>query len=528
MSCPDFVYSPRGRRGVGVVQPQSGLDYPFVAPSPDIRYLVADFHLTFDDAGEYSSNVPKVAPPLKIKYLYNVGCADNEPSQNFPTPRAGAAADIQIVDANGLVVFDTFSGVDVENEPQAWGTDYRIYSWKKGRAICNLLAYVTWSTDDRDDAESGSDDIGDQNRKHYDKYLTPVNATFDARAVYKLPKRLLSLSVKSGPNCTTVCGPFTGSVKFKNGRNTTITPAAPVISNFRTNTRIVFAAAAGSGLGRYSSCPDSTVEAVQPIKKINGIAPVGGDFLISATDCLYARRPTVSPDRTLDPPPVDVDPVVHQQIGADCPPCCKCSDYAAAGLYMNQVQSQYVLIGSRANDVKLYHEQNVAKWIDQQQCSINPLRLLLVPQRCPYMDVVLMLCNPCQDCMPASTLSVELVPSEGYDSYGEVICGYTAMYATGINGRPVPITVTYPGRATKLSTQFPIVRGGSSAYVQFRVKFSLKGQYAITGTLTGTTLIGDSILTGCSTQAPEDRAIALAEKTEALFCTPDGQTEFPC
>lgn len=523
MSCPDFVYSPRGRRGIGVVQPQSGLDYPFVSPSPDIRYLVADFHLSFDDPGEYSTAVPKAAMPLRIKYLYNVGCDGSAPS-GFPTPRPVGYADIQIVDANDHVVFDTFSGVDSEPEPQTWGADYKIYSWKKNGQVCNLVAYTTWSIDDRDDAANGADDVGDANQKNYPKYLVPINAQLDARAVYKLPKRLLTLSVKSGPDCRTVCGPYTGPVRFKNGRNTTLTATPTTVNNFRNTTRILVAAAAGSGAGRYSSCPDSSVTAVQPIKKINGIPNASGDFLLAATDCLYARRPTVAVGNNA----VNADPVVHQQIGGDCPPCCECADYASAALYMNQVQSQYVLIGSRANEVKLYHEQNVAKWIDQQQCSINPLRLLLVPQRCPYMDVVMMLCNPCQDCMPASTLSVELQPTPGFNSYAELICGYTAMYATGINGRPVPIDVAYTSAGTKFSTQFPIIRGGSSAYVQFRVKFSLKEQYAITGTLTGKTLIGDNILTGCSTTPAEDRSIAVSEKTEALFCTPDGQTDFPC
>lgn len=524
MTCPDFNYSDRGRRGIGVIQPQSGLDYPFVArasglrtteapadgvtPADDVRHLVADFFLAFDDPGEYSSSRAKVVPPLRIKYLYNVGCWDNDVPIGFPSVRAGNVADIVVVDANDTIVFDTTDGADVQDKIEEWGTDYKIYSWKKQDQVCQLVSYTTWTTADDD-------------KKHFCKYLAPANAILDARATYKMPRRLRTLAVRNSGNTTPR---YNGKVRFRNGYNTELVATPSVASNFRNNTRVVFNAVATSGLGKYPNCPEDTLEAVQPLKKINGLSPINGDIVIGAEDCIWVRRP-VEKDSTGDIVP---DPIVRQQIGADCPPCCECLDYASTALYMNQVQSQYSLIGDRVNDIKLLHEQNVARWLDQRECSVNPLKLYLVPQRCPYMDIAIMLCNPCQSCAPSSVLTLNLSATGNINTFATVQCGYTALFAAGINGRAVPINVTYVDGGTQLSTQFPLIRGGGSAYLKLRVKFSVSGQYAITGTLTGATLSGDPILTGCENTDSGNRRPARTTQTEALFCTETGGTELPC
>lgn len=505
MSCPDFALSSFGRRGTGVVQPQSGLDYPFVAPTTDVRYLVADFFLSYDDPGEYTGgNV--IAPPLRIKYLYNVGCEENTPPAGFPTPRNATEADIVVVDKNDRVVFDSTSGT-VTASQEAWSADYKIYRWQKNDATCELVAYTTWASTDED-------------KKNYAKYLAPVNAVLDPRATYKVPKRLRQIKVQSGGTTT---GDLGDKINFRNGYNTTLTAAPPVVNNFRLSTNILFAAVAGTGSGKYQNCStDETGEVFQPIRQINGINAENGDFLLSGSDCLWARRPTTrNSEGRLNP-----NSVVHQQVGADCPPCCECSDYVDTALYMNQVQSQYMLIGERVNDVKLYHEQNVARWVDQRSCSINPLKLLLVPQRCPFMDVVVMLCNPCQDCVLSSRLTLTLTPS--IVSPATLVCGYTAFYAPGINGRPIPVTETQNSDSSSFSAQFPIIRGGGTAYLKFRVKFQARSQYVIDGALTANLNTGEPILTGCDDTPSVDRQVAVATRSETLYCTPDGQTERPC
>jgi hypothetical protein len=70
MSCPPTAYSAYGRRGIGVIQPQSGLDYPFVQPSDDVRYLVSDFYLAYEDD-------ETTTLPLRISQITGAACVAN-------------------------------------------------------------------------------------------------------------------------------------------------------------------------------------------------------------------------------------------------------------------------------------------------------------------------------------------------------------------------------------------------------------------------------------------------------------------
>lgn len=774
MSCPEHLISQLGRQGVGVIQPQSGLDYPLVSPSEDIRYLIADFHLSLEnDVGSLG--------PFYIKNLYGIGCVENTPAEDFITPVH--AADILVCRAGGAAVFDS-SCVSTKFEARDWGANYRFYNWKNETGVCNLLVYTSWADTDA-------------SQRFYDKYLTPQNGTLDARAVYALPKRLLSISVGTG------AGSFrmTGKINFVNGYNTTIIPASPTISNFIVDTAVTIGAAAGSGKGKYSTCGDDPAPTVFPIKKINGISAPTGDFLLSAADCLYVRRPTkkvgddvvpddyfedgnakpifaeylvvgsgggaggkagwgcttgggggggqafdgtitITPDTEIaigvdddgNPAPgagyggtdatetspatkgsdgsksklagisagggggggaglavgywdsssglgagrvgtgggggggagttlpdtytqggagnypggdgklygisnggggclgaggergdgvggdgfesaitgktlvygqggnamnVYQDPALFAEangnggnasgtnkngmggvviiaypvtrgplkiedltytvsttsrpgyrvykftggkgkispgtlrspleVGAVCDACCKCDDYVSLARKVNQYRDQYAYIGARVNEVKNIHEQNIQKWIDERACGLdNPLRVLLVAQRCPYMDVVLLVCNPCSDCLYAKELKIELEPAAGVESHAEVVKGYTALFSATSNGRPVVITREIVGRKTILTVPFATVKNGDSSYVRFRVKFSAKSEYAVTGTLTGTLIDNTPILTGCL--APDnqiERLPAQATATQALYCDNNGETTMP-
>lgn len=491
--------------GVGIVQPQSGLDYPFVAPSEDIRYLIADFQLSVDDPGYYHA-AENFKPPFFLKYLYGVGTYENTPGV-FLTPRH--EADIVICDSNNVTVFDSTATHAIFNKKQ-WGDNYLLYTWKTDAGVCTTLVYCT----------GGELGYGD---RIYDKYLKPQNGTLDARAVYVLPRRLLSVRVCDDNGCSPR---FRGKLNIQNGYNTELATSATTVTGYISDTRIVLSANAGSGLGKYSNCgcdpDDPTPPAAVPIKKINGVAVTTGDFLLSAAECLYTRRDTVSVDNKVYPAEDS-----NASIGADCKPCCKCPEYVDLALQMNQYRAQYANIGARVNNVKQIHEQNIQKWIDERSCGLQtPLRLLLVPQRCPYMDVVLMVCNPCNDCLYSKELKLELEPA--IPATAEVVSGYTAMFAATINGRPWPVAQETQGSKTVLRVQFPVIKASDSAYIRFRVKFSEKAEYAVTGTLTGTLLDNTPIMSGCDTDADQaSRQVAEAIKTQALYCNAAGETNLP-
>jgi hypothetical protein len=521
MTCPEFVTSQTARRGIGAIQPQSGLDYPLTAPSPDIRGLIADLQLTFDDPGEYSPAQPKAQPPYRLRYLYNVGCEPNTPPAGFPAPPSPNAADIEIVDAADRVIFTTFSGT-VTRTVRNWGNDYKIYGWNKERQSCSLIVYTTWLPTEANDIYHD-----EPTRKHYQKFLAPISAQIVSRAVYKMPKRVLTLKVR---NRASVSEPYTGKINFKNGYNTTITAANTTVADFRINTAVTFSAVPGSGAGKYVSCPDTSIEVV-PLRRINGISGLKGDFLIAATDCLWARKPVATTTATGGVLSVAPGPV-PQQIGADCPPCCECIEYSDTAEYMNTLGDFYAEIGRRVSVIREQHQKNIDVWVAQQECSRNPLRLLLVPQRCPYMDIVAMLCNPCQECVESTNLTIDIVP-ETTALAAEVVPGKTALYGgvAGVNGRPITVTaapvIIDSQQGTRFTTQLPKIAGGGSAYIQFQVKFAAKVPNTISGTLTAVTVTGDTILTGCATNSADSRIIAQATDSKSLFCSPAGATEIP-
>lgn len=521
MTCPAFSISTYGRRGIGVIQPQSGLDYPLVSPTTeaqnDIRYLLADLYLEYDDLNEYAGAAP-TNHPLRIAYLYGVGCIDNAGQYpDFPTP--AHAADIVIVDANNHTVFDTTAGETTFNS-QPWGNDYVIYEWKKSRAVCRLVAYSTWPR--ANDAQN------------YNKYLKPSNALIDERAVYKMPKRLLTLSVKNG---AVTSEPYAGRFSFINGYNVEIAAGSPAVVDFRNETQVTLSAVAGTGKGRYTNC--SEINAPKPITTINGAKPNNvGDFLLSGSDCLWARRPTTHVPASPAGFVVAPSSTAQQQIGADCAPCCQCSDYVDTAKYMNDTRARYKLIGARSENIRAYHENNVNRWNNQRACSLSrPLKLMFMPQRCPYMDVVVMLCNSCETCTPASTLKLTIDLNDAPLTMS-LECGHSTFSAPG-SPLTAPTIVPLVGELG-YNVSFPQIPAGESAYAQFRLKFTeldntqtppkfvrARGAYPISGRLTATNnASGQPLKINCSSDPAE--LSAEAETLQTLNCTNTGLTVVTC
>lgn len=510
MSCNEFVASPNGRRGIGVIQPQSGLDYPFVAPSDDIKYLIADFYLAYDDPGFYRPLIPVAQHPLRIKWLYGVGCETSSPPTWAPTPVH--AADVLVVDANDQTVFDSTQLVPTggdnsyqQFQKREWGTDYDIYEWIGNNAVCRIVVYKTWQP------------TNEPNPKNWPTHLTPQSAVLDERAVNKMPKRLRSLRVVA--NGATL-GPYrrTGVV-FDAGNNMTLSAAVDATARLRRDTQVTFAAEPGAGTGRYSDCTD---DPTTPIFAINGArGNKYGDFTISAGDCIWVRRPTtivapgmVSPVYYTDSSRnIEKAPVIT--IGTNCPACCDCPDYRAAAEYMNRVRNRYKSVGNRAHQVKMLHESNIERWVAQRECRLQkPLRAFLTPQFCPMMDVVLMYCNQCQQCASAVTMNAQF--SVFPAATAEIVCGYTSLFAPGIPGRTFNVAGTWPN----FSVSLPPIDVGNSAYVRFRLKFTPRNYpYAVSVNLTGTNN-GAPILAGCTSEAP----VAYGSDTAALNCDQNGNT----
>ena len=477
-----------------------------VVDENDLRYLIADFYLAYEDKTVNGQYQPP-ALPLRIKYLYNFGCVENTPPSGFPTP-AGSLG-ITVVDANDSVVFDSIANT-YTSLSWDWGDDYTVTEWRAPTATCRILVYKTWPETDDD-------------KRNYAVYLAPLNAVLDSRTLYRIPNRVRSISVRDGAS---QLGPFRGDVVFRNSYNTEIAAGETTTTNFRVDTPITFSAVPGSGDGKYPCDAGFDVDDLKFITQINGVSGAKGDFILSGKDCLWLRRPTTYADDI-----ATYSATADLQVGADCKPCCACEDYASTALYMNYVRDRYKLIGTRAEEVRSVHETNIARWNEYRLCSVqSPLRVIFVPQRCPYMDVVMLLCNPCESCMPSTTLTLGLdfegAPAqdiEGKPLTVEIACGYTAMYATGINGLATSIDAP-----TDLSYEvtFPTLQPGDSAYIKFRLKFSIKAEYLVRGVLTGAYAVsGQPITIDCDGTSTTP---ASATTAQMLYCNNAGKTEMPC
>lgn len=506
MSCDDFVYSPRGRQGIGVIQPQSGLDYPFVSPSDDVRFLFADFFFSYDDPADYGLSAAPYALPLRVSWVAGIGCDEFDSEASLATTHT---ADVIVVDANDQVVFDSTEAQEFTERD--WGTDYKIYEWQAREtdntpvgAVCRAVVYKTWPE---------SFEIPPQN---YPQYFAPERAVLDARATYRMPKRVLSLSVRAG-NQTLGTLAELRSVALLEGYNMQIRAGAIASANQLRNTEIAFAAIPGAGAGQYSDCDETPTP---PIRNINGVRPNEyGDFVIASADCGYVRVPTMRVDENVTPVLVSGAPTLS--IGDDCPPCCDCPDYVNLALYMNRLHGKYKLIGDQANATNVLYKENSERWMAQYDCRMSePLRIFLVPQYCPRLDVVLFFCNHCDDCLKNVKLSVNFstVPN---GSNAEVVCGHTEIRAPRLPpGSSISIDGSYPS----FSVNLPPIDKGESGYVKFRLKFDERLPISVTGTLTGTYgFAATSIPAECGGTTP-----ATATATATLNCDKFGNNSQPC
>jgi hypothetical protein len=487
MTCPAFEYSPRGRQGIGVIQPQSGLDYPLVSPSADIRYLLADMYFAYDDPALYDTNLEPVKHPLRIAELHGVGCEDEASESSDSTPHA---ADIVIVDDNDNVVFDSSDLGDNLGYQRfstvAWGDDYTIYEWLSPTAVCRIVVHKTWPP--AEDAPI-----------NYATNLVPENAVIDERAVYRMPKRVLSLTVLN----TTV---RRSDVIFRAGYNSRLAAGATAVAQNRNRTEILYDVFPGAGFGQYSDCLE---EKPKYLYNINGVGPnPQGDFFLAGPSCVFVRTPTALADGG-----VTKAGNTTLMIGANCEPCCDCDDYIETATYMNRVQKSYKRVGARTHQVKLQHEANIVRWVEQLRCRMNrPLRLKLVPQSCPYMEVVMQFCNHCPECLEDIDLDIEF--TSPLSAGVAVVPGRTTLTKPGVPTEPVTLNGGWPIYNVRVGS----LDKGASAVVRFMLRFEPKAAHIVRGILTGT--IGGAPIKPCDPEYGNDE-VSEDIDSRALYCVGD-------
>jgi hypothetical protein len=330
--------------------------------------------LQYDDPSDYDETIEEFTLPFKVEWLYGVGCTPNAQPGDMPTPTHDA--DVVITDANDRVVFDSTLAAAGDFVSKSWGSRLHVYGWETNDAILWMVTHTAWPTSDDEPSP-----------RQYDLHISPTSAVIDERAIKRRPKRVKSMTVVLDNYTRT-------AVDWLEGFNMNITHEGEVIRGNRIVQEIVFDAAPGGGLGRFPICDEEPLV----IRAINGTGPNDdSDFLLRATDCYAVRQPTdllsLQPRRTTPEP-------ATLTISNDCDPCCPCEDYETTANYMNRIRDIYKATGRDAEATRDQYHENRDRWNLSKCCfEQHPIRLILQPQVCPYIDVAGQFCNMTDQCV---------------------------------------------------------------------------------------------------------------------------------
>jgi hypothetical protein len=524
-----------GRESTGVTQGEPGLDYPLVSPSENVRYLLADLNICIEKRN--------VTSPLRIYWLKGFGEATGDTVSSGYQPVSTHAQDIVIMDAANQVVFDsTVAGMS--HETREWTDRISVTMWRHATiGTVTVVWHTAWNYN------------LDPVPFTYKSAFFP-NAVIDERTVTILPDRLRSLTV--------VLDNFrrTG-VEFHAGYNVSITPDYPTpVDGGRQVTRLNFVATPGAGLGLFPGCePEPLV-----IRTFNGVGPTTeGDFFMSATDCYWVRRPTVvvgagvtlptnevlpgsSPTSNLPHPaagsarnlpgwPTNGSPALaHLQVGNDCIACCDCPDYVDAANYLNYVRDRYHAVGVGFETSRDQYHVNRERWLAAADCFTRyPLRVRMLAQVCPFLDIAIQFCNQTQECKTDVLMTITFTSSPG-GAIAEEVPGYTFIKGgSTVPGRRTVVEerVQMTGSWPTFSAYFDAVQPSQSVYARFRLKFGNCGvatvgssnavPFAITGCVNAT--VGGRPLLVKDAETAIQNVVAEACETRTLNCPqPAGST----
>jgi hypothetical protein len=369
-----------GRQSIGVVQPLTGSDYPLIAnspPSADVRYLLADLWLSFDDPYDYGAAATPFKPPFHIYYLYGFG---NQPS----TPPSGVSSplherEIVIRDANNRVVIDTAEvGHATTFSRQPWGDRLEVVGWEMRYAAIFLVVHTAWP-DPPHHLVVPTD---------YEQHINPANAILDERTWQRRPKRVRSL--------TAVLDMVTEEpVEFVEGYNMDLTLGDETLVGRRITHQVLFNAESGNGAGIYPGCQPRSLF----VTHVNNIQPTAaGDFYLTGTGCYWVR----SDLNMKNYPQQRVGDATEAllRVGNDCGACCACSQFVATANYMNRVRDQYTKLGVDAEQTRDVYHENRNRWNAGKCCfDQHLLRLQMQTQVCPHVDVLGQFCNWTDECV---------------------------------------------------------------------------------------------------------------------------------
>lgn len=439
-----------GGRGSGVNP--FGTDFPFVAPSDDIRHLFCDAQLLLD---------ADVTPPLYLTWVhgftqYLTGDADaGSLSSSCGSYAASHAADVVVQDAAGHVVLDTTQLAEEAYRTTAFGPRRRLHEWRAAQATLQLVQHTGW-------AEQLGFDLPDDT-------FCPVLAELDPRVYLRQPPRVDALTAGIR---------LTGNLRLEAGYNIRleVDDESSDAGQLRAGRTVVLSAQPGDGLGRYPGC--ETPELL--VRQINSVKPnSAGGFLLAAADCYAVRQPTVV---AAWPTTVTVQPATLQLVN-DCGPCCDCQDFINVYTAVQRVWSRFKALGRRAEQARDTLRDSIARWEAQRDCRNSRLvRVTAVAFATRYLELAASICNNTETCIYDVELQIA-VQTHGDGDYTTTLVPCTGFIST-VDGSTIPYT---PGGShpTYLA-RFDTLRPGASGRVRFRLFVSPAPLDGTSFTLTAT------------------------------------------
>jgi hypothetical protein len=375
---------PHGSIAIGRDQPPNAANsnYPFVLPSADIKRILGDFYLSYEDPN------CELDLPLHVAWMAKFG---EEVVPNFPgRPDPTHTYDLIVEDSSGVVVFDSTTAEDFVIIP--FSDRLEAIEWKTPEAICRVVRHIK--------AKVGEPPLV------FDKFIEPVDGELDAITYRQVPRRVRSFKV----------GPVTVAAEqviFDEGFNISFELDEQVrVDGGRFQRGVLMRALPGDGLGRQPGCED----AFPAVRRINGIGPdLSGNLTLDALGCYRIQRPTVlsqvSPRQvTFGHPELTAEEAAAAiQIFNDCGPCCECDDFVNTYEGIRRLFDRYLELGDRAEAVRDQYAENKLRWDASARCrKNNPIRVVLQQEYGCRIAIGAAFCNLNECCIAPVELRMTL------------------------------------------------------------------------------------------------------------------------
>ena len=434
---------PNGGNGIG--PDATGTVYPLIAPTPEIKGVLADFYLAHANAA--------VILPLSLAWVSGMDVAYNDGAPTPPNAGHGIpytpahTADVVVVDAHNTVVFDSTTAVFFRAFP--FNNRLTVYEWQSASAVCRLVQHTAVSDPSLFQARPAQ--------------IWPGDGRLDERCSEIIPTGITSLN---GLTAAPILLP---------GYNTTLS-VQTAQTGLQQVTTLTLGFEAGTGLGRSPGCTDQTV----PFASLNGQTPdSNGNLTLTAGDCYYVR------------PVTDGSGVIPGQlaIGNDCEPCCSCADYAQLGQAIANTFAKLQALGQGAEQVACQLAKLIACWEAQKTCRDDAAIKMNALAYGAYVDVAAQFCNTGDTAVGPVVLTI------AFSSTAPVaLVANTSSVTDGLGA----LTTTTPITGTDtISFTWTSVAAGTAVVARFRLLATLAEYATATVALTASATVSGTV-TGSS------------------------------